>query len=103
MVPNDGREGRAIVSKSWDHRPWEVSLAVRLSAAPRGASAARRMKFSSSHLNRYRQIVSLLWKYGHADLAKQMSAEEGFGSAEAAADDGAPASAAPVPAGGASP
>jgi ubiquinone biosynthesis protein len=37
------------------------------------------MKFSASHLKRYRQIASLLWKYGHADLAKQMSSEEGFG------------------------
>jgi predicted unusual protein kinase regulating ubiquinone biosynthesis (AarF/ABC1/UbiB family) len=40
------------------------------------------MKSSSSHLKRYRQIVSLLWKYGRSDLAKQMSAEEGFGVEE---------------------
>lgn len=37
------------------------------------------MKFSASHLKRYRQIVAMLWKYGRADLAQQMSAEEGFG------------------------
>ncbi|MBC7962173.1 MAG: AarF/ABC1/UbiB kinase family protein [Steroidobacteraceae bacterium] len=37
------------------------------------------MKLSASHLKRYRQITSLLWKYGHSDLAKQMSAVEGFG------------------------
>ena len=44
------------------------------------------MKFSGSHLKRYRQIVALLWKYGRTDLAQQMSAEEGFGL-----DEGAPA------------
>jgi predicted unusual protein kinase regulating ubiquinone biosynthesis (AarF/ABC1/UbiB family) len=37
------------------------------------------MKLSASHLKRYRQIASLLWKYGRSDLAKQMNAEEGFG------------------------
>jgi ubiquinone biosynthesis protein len=37
------------------------------------------MKLSASHLKRYRQIASLLWKYGRSDLAQQMSAEEGFG------------------------
>ncbi len=40
------------------------------------------MKSSASHLKRYRQIVSLLWKYGRSDLAQQMSAEEGFGGDE---------------------
>ena len=37
------------------------------------------MKFSALHLKRYREIAALLWKYGRSDLAKQMSAEEGFG------------------------
>jgi len=37
------------------------------------------MKFSALHLKRYREIAGLLWKYGRSDLAKQMSAEEGFG------------------------
>lgn len=37
------------------------------------------MKLSAFHLKRYRQIASLLWKYGRSDLAKLMSAEEGFG------------------------
>ena len=36
------------------------------------------MKFSASHLKRYRQISLLLWKYGRSDLAKLMSAEQGF-------------------------
>ncbi len=47
------------------------------------------MKLSSSHLNRYRQIAALLWKYGHSDLAKQMSAEEGF-DLEVPAGEGQP-------------
>lgn len=37
------------------------------------------MRFSALHLKRYREIAALLWKYGRSDLAKQMSAEEGFG------------------------
>ena len=62
------------------------------------------MKFSASHLKRYRQIVSLLWKYGHADLAQQMSAEEGFGAGEPPAADGPPEAGSPPPeAGAASP
>lgn len=54
------------------------------------------MKLSASHLTRYRQIARLLWKYGRADLAKQMSAEEGFGLEE----DAAPADGSPPPADG---
>ena len=46
------------------------------------------MKLSASHLKRYRQIASLLWKYGRSDLAKQMSAEEGFGVDELPSADG---------------
>jgi predicted unusual protein kinase regulating ubiquinone biosynthesis (AarF/ABC1/UbiB family) len=37
------------------------------------------MKLPVFHLKRYRQIASLLWKYGRTDLVQQMSAEEGFG------------------------
>lgn len=37
------------------------------------------MKFSASHLTRYRQIIALLWKYGRSDIAQQMSAQEAFG------------------------
>ena len=59
------------------------------------------MKFSASHLKRYRQIVALLWKYGHADLAQQMSAEEGFDAGEPTAADGAPPATNPPPTGGA--
>lgn len=46
------------------------------------------MKLSASHLKRYQQIASLLWKYGRSDLAKQMSAEEGFGVDELPSADG---------------
>jgi predicted unusual protein kinase regulating ubiquinone biosynthesis (AarF/ABC1/UbiB family) len=35
------------------------------------------MKLSATHLKRYRQIVSLLWKYGRSDLAQQMATEHG--------------------------
>jgi predicted unusual protein kinase regulating ubiquinone biosynthesis (AarF/ABC1/UbiB family) len=40
------------------------------------------MKLTASHLKRYRQIASLLWKYGRSDLAEQMKAQEGFGGEE---------------------
>lgn len=46
------------------------------------------MKLSATHLKRYRQIASLLWKYGRSDLAKKMSAEEGFGVDELPSADG---------------
>jgi predicted unusual protein kinase regulating ubiquinone biosynthesis (AarF/ABC1/UbiB family) len=46
------------------------------------------MKLSISHLKRYRQIVSLLWKYGRSDLAQKISAEEGFGADEPQSTDG---------------
>ena len=55
------------------------------------------MNLSPSHLKRYRQIVALLWKYGHSDLARQISTEEGFGV------DEPPPSAAPTPGDGAKP
>jgi len=37
------------------------------------------MKLSSLHLKRYREIAHLLWKYGHSDLAKQLTAQQDFG------------------------
>jgi predicted unusual protein kinase regulating ubiquinone biosynthesis (AarF/ABC1/UbiB family) len=48
------------------------------------------MKLPAFHLKRYRQIASLLWKYGRSDLAQQMSAEEGFGIDELPPADGQP-------------
>jgi predicted unusual protein kinase regulating ubiquinone biosynthesis (AarF/ABC1/UbiB family) len=62
------------------------------------------MKLPAAHLKRYRQIAALLWKYGHADLAQQMSAEEGFGIDEIpTATDEAPPPDSPTKAGQASP
>jgi predicted unusual protein kinase regulating ubiquinone biosynthesis (AarF/ABC1/UbiB family) len=46
------------------------------------------MKLFPVHLKRYRQITALLWKYGRSDLAQQMSAEDGFGTAEPAVEHG---------------
>lgn len=41
------------------------------------------MKLSASHLKRYKEIAQLLWKYGRADLAQQMSADgESFSVAD---------------------
>ena len=48
------------------------------------------MKLPAFHLKRYRQIASLLWKYGRTDLAQQMSAEEGFGIDELPLAEGQP-------------
>jgi len=36
------------------------------------------MKFSATHLKRYRQIAAILWKYGRSDVVHQMSAHEAF-------------------------
>jgi predicted unusual protein kinase regulating ubiquinone biosynthesis (AarF/ABC1/UbiB family) len=54
------------------------------------------MKLSASHLKRYRQIVSLLWKYGRSDLAHQISTEEGFGLDQEAAEAPPPIEDAPA-------
>ena len=54
------------------------------------AGAKYTMKLPATHLKRYRQIAALLWKYGHSDLAKQMSAEEGFGVDELPSATGEP-------------
>jgi predicted unusual protein kinase regulating ubiquinone biosynthesis (AarF/ABC1/UbiB family) len=48
------------------------------------------MKPPVFYLKRYRQIASLLWKYGRTDLAQQMSAEEGFGIDELPSEEGQP-------------
>jgi ubiquinone biosynthesis protein len=34
------------------------------------------MKFSTTHLRRYREIAGLFWKYGRSDLVKQMGVDE---------------------------
>ena len=36
------------------------------------------MKIDAKHLQRYRQIAQLLWKYGRSDLVKQMELDEGM-------------------------
>jgi len=61
------------------------------------------MKLSAPHIKRYRQIASLLWKYGRSDLAQQMSGEDGFGideqppvAGESQTDLATPAAAAPA-------
>lgn len=58
------------------------------------------MKLSASHLKRYQQIASLLWKYGRSDLAQQMSTEEGFGVDQLPSPDGPPRTDAAPPAAG---
>lgn len=37
------------------------------------------MKFTAGHLKRYKEIATLLWKYGRSDLVQQMSTREEFG------------------------
>jgi len=62
------------------------------------------MKLTAFHLKRYRQIASLLWKYGRSDLAQHLSAEEGFGVDRSSSTGGEPqAGIAPTAAGHASP
>jgi len=36
------------------------------------------MTFTATHLNRYRQIAALLWKYGRSDIAHQMAIQDTF-------------------------
>jgi predicted unusual protein kinase regulating ubiquinone biosynthesis (AarF/ABC1/UbiB family) len=45
------------------------------------------MKISATHLKRYKQIASLLWKYGRSDLVRQMTADSSFGVSAHEADD----------------
>jgi ubiquinone biosynthesis protein len=40
------------------------------------------MKLSGYHLKRYREIASLLWKYGRSDLVEHLRAADGFESAD---------------------
>ncbi|MFT3867528.1 MAG: AarF/UbiB family protein [Nibricoccus sp.] len=40
------------------------------------------MKFKTAHFSRYREIVSLLLKYGRSDLARQIAQDEEFGDRE---------------------
>jgi len=40
------------------------------------------MKFSGTHLKRYRQIAAILWKYGRSDVVHQMSAHGDFSPEE---------------------
>jgi predicted unusual protein kinase regulating ubiquinone biosynthesis (AarF/ABC1/UbiB family) len=42
------------------------------------------MKLSATHLKRYREIAGLLWKYGRADLAGQLSTASDIAPVEAA-------------------
>jgi len=50
------------------------------------------VKFSATHLRRYRQIAGLLWKYGRSDIAQQMAVPDEFDPDElkAGPSDGAP-------------
>lgn len=40
------------------------------------------MKLSATHLKRYKEIATLLWKYGRSDLVQQMAAVQEFGSTD---------------------
>jgi predicted unusual protein kinase regulating ubiquinone biosynthesis (AarF/ABC1/UbiB family) len=42
------------------------------------------MKLASEHLQRYKQIARLLWKYGRSDLVTQMGIDEALGEEEKA-------------------
>src|SRR5471032_1966896 len=50
------------------------------------------MKLSATHLKRYKQIATLLWKYGRSDLVQQMGVDDGFDPEElkSSATDAAP-------------
>ena len=74
-------------------------IAGRSAAVPFSPGTEFFMKLPALHLKRYRQIASLLWKYGRTDLAQQMSAEEGFGIDELPSAEGQPLTAGPKPAG----
>jgi ubiquinone biosynthesis protein len=40
------------------------------------------MKLSATHLKRYKEISTLLWKYGRSDLVQKMDSADGFGAIE---------------------
>src|SRR6185369_2319860 len=42
----------------------------------------RRMKITTEHLQRYKQIARLLWKYGRSDLVAQMGIDEALEAEE---------------------
>jgi len=42
------------------------------------------MKLSATHLKRYKQITSLLWKYGRSDLVKQLAVDDALDPQELA-------------------
>src|SRR5689334_7205000 len=46
------------------------------------------MKIDGKHLQRYKQIAQLLWKYGRSDLVKQMEMDKEVGETERAASAG---------------
>lgn len=46
------------------------------------------MKLSGSHLKRYQQIATLLWKYGRSDLAQKINATDGFEQPEPVEKEG---------------
>ncbi len=46
------------------------------------------MKIDGKHLQRYKQIAQLLWKYGRSDLVKQMEMDKEVGETEPAASAG---------------
>jgi len=46
------------------------------------------MKIDARHLQRYKEIARLLWKYGRSDLVKQMDMEQEVGDAEHAVASG---------------
>jgi predicted unusual protein kinase regulating ubiquinone biosynthesis (AarF/ABC1/UbiB family) len=46
------------------------------------------MKIDARHLQRYKEIARLLWKYGRSDLVKQMDIEQEVGDAEHAVASG---------------
>jgi predicted unusual protein kinase regulating ubiquinone biosynthesis (AarF/ABC1/UbiB family) len=51
------------------------------------------LKLSANHLKRYKQIATLLWKYGRSDLVQQMAVDDAFDPQEdlkANATDAAP-------------
>jgi ubiquinone biosynthesis protein len=53
------------------------------------------MKLSANHLQRYKQIAMLLWKYGRSDLVRQMGIDEAMDAAEKEAKPAAEGGATP--------
>lgn len=66
------------------HRPYPGSKTLSAHEPPRQNRVRQcnrpqrltAMKLSANHLKRYREIASLLWKYGRSDLVKQMGTDE---------------------------